>query len=410
MNATFWEVLPRLCAFSGTLCLYGASQMFWFRRIGSILERWLPRRSHRRWVGGGLFLLYALLFAVNFSFRRNFNETPYLSLHHLFITLPFALWNFGSIGGFFLVGLLRFPMLLLRAGRWTWRRVRRQPAREWFSPERRAFLDRSVYVAGTVPFFAGVYGFLHERLDVEVSPVKIVLPRLPREFHGFRVAQLSDVHIGGFMTEAQIRKTAAQVNRLQPDLVALTGDYVTWDPGTQDHVVAALSSLRAPYGVFGCLGNHEIWAGVQDSITELFRKAGVRILRRQNQLLEEGGGRLNLIGVDYQRERVGYLQGLEGLLPLNTATILLSHNPNSFPRAGELGIDLSLSGHTHGGQVSLEFIHPALTCSRFITSYVQGHFRERESQLYVNRGLGTIGFPVRLNAPPEITLFELVRS
>ena len=384
--------------------------MFWFRRIASIVEHWLPRRSHHRWVGAGLFLLYALLFAANYYFRRNFNETTYLSLHHIFITLPFTLWTFGSIGGFFLVGLLRFPILLLRAGRWTWRWVWRQPTVELFSPERRAFLDRSVYAAGTLPFFAGVYGFLHGRLDLEVSPVKIVLSRLPREFHGFRIAQLSDVHIGGFMTEAQIRETAEQVNRLKPDLVALTGDYITWDPGTKKHVVAALSSLRAPYGVFGCLGNHETWSGVEDSITQLFRKAGVRILRNQNQHLQESGVRLNLVGVDYQRERVGYLKGLEGLLHPDVANILLSHNPNSFPRAAELGIDLSLAGHTHGGQINLEFLHPDLTPSRFITPYIQGHFRERESQLYVNRGLGTIGFPVRLNAPPEITLFELVRA
>ena len=129
---------------------------------------------------------------------------------------------------------------------------------------------------------------------------------------------------------------------------------------------------------------------------------------------------LNLIGVDYQtRTRMGppgdgivlrYLQGVEPLVMPDTANILLSHNPNTFDRAAELGIDLSLAGHTHGGQVTLEFISPSISPSRLITSYVRGWFGKPGGQLYVNRGIGTIGVPIRLGSPPEITLFELVRQ
>jgi hypothetical protein len=105
-----------------------------------------------------------------------------------------------------------------------------------------------------------------------------------------------------------------------------------------------------------------------------------------------------------------YLLGVERLMRPDTANILLSHNPNTFDRAAELGIDLSLAGHTHGGQVTLEFIHPSLSPGRLITDYVSGWFQKGSSQLYVNRGIGTIGFPIRLGAPPEITVFELVRE
>ena len=128
------------------------------------------------------------------------------------------------------------------------------------------------------------------------------------------------------------------MNALKPDLVALTGDYGTWDASTQKEVVAALSGLQAPYGVVGCLGNHETWSGVEDSITKLFADDGVRILRKQNRLLQVGGERLNVIGVDYQGERSGYLKGVEKLIASDTTNILLSHNPNSFRRAAELGI------------------------------------------------------------------------
>jgi len=105
-----------------------------------------------------------------------------------------------------------------------------------------------------------------------------------------------------------------------------------------------------------------------------------------------------------------YLEGLERLVMPDTVNILLSHNPNVFDRAAELGIDLSLAGHTHGGQVTLEFVHPKLSPSRLMTPYVQGWFGKPGGQLYVNRGLGTILVPMRLGSPPEITVFELRRE
>jgi predicted MPP superfamily phosphohydrolase len=129
---------------------------------------------------------------------------------------------------------------------------------------------------------------------------------------------------------------------------------------------------------------------------------------------------LNLLGVDYQslRGRMEaprhpadeYLPGVERLLLPDTVNILLSHNPNTFERAADLGIDLSLSGHTHGGQVALELIHSCLAPARLITPYIRGWFQKRDAQLYVNRGIGTITFPIRIGARPEITVFELVRE
>jgi predicted MPP superfamily phosphohydrolase len=129
---------------------------------------------------------------------------------------------------------------------------------------------------------------------------------------------------------------------------------------------------------------------------------------------------LNLVGVDFQSIRtqsppgtrfVGrYLAGVEKLIQPGTANILLSHNPNTFDRAAELGFDLSLAGHTHGGQVTLEYIHPSISPSRLITPYVKGWFAQSGSQLYVNSGIGTMFVPIRVGAPPEITVFELVRE
>jgi predicted MPP superfamily phosphohydrolase len=185
-------------------------------------------------------------------------------------------------------------------------------------------------------------------------------------------------------------------------------------------VVDALAGLKAPFGIFGCLGNHEQWAGVEDSITRRFARHGARMLRHESAAIESSGERINLIGVDYESRapfgppRDGvvkeYLIGVKPLMLPDTTNILLSHNPNTFDRAAELGIDLSLAGHTHGGQVALEYISPDLSPARLITAYVRGWFQKSGSQLYVNRGIGTIFSPVRIGSPPEITLYELKRA
>jgi uncharacterized protein len=160
-------------------------------------------------------------------------------------------------------------------------------------------------------------------------------------------------------------------------------------------VVQALSSLKAPFGVFGCLGNHENLTETQDSITRLFAAVGIHILRQAHMPIEIGHESINLIGADFQSLFGGrydpswppdaYLRGIESLVMPDTANILLSHNPNTFDRAAEMGIDLSLAGHTHGGQVNFEFIHPALSPARLLTPYVKGWFQKGAAQLYVNR-------------------------
>ena len=151
---------------------------------------------------------------------------------------------------------------------------------------------------------------------------------------------------------------------LKPDLIVLTGDFVTFDPRTQGAVVDALSGLKAPFGVFGCLGNHDAWSGVEYSITKLFRQRGVRILRSEAVEIRIQNDAINLIGTDFEsRHRFGpsapvtnLLGNVVPLIARDRVNILLSHNPDTFDRAAELGIDLSMAGHTHGGQAALEFI------------------------------------------------------
>jgi uncharacterized protein len=405
--------------FTLAMMLMVAAQVYWAWRIAA----WIGRRTHalsrRVALGASLAAFYLLMLAYSAGWIGEKHTPIRLTAGAAFLSGPFSWWLACSLAAFLVVAAFRAAVLLARAPSWIARRAAGR-ARELESPARRLFLERTAGLVAAAPFVGGAYGALYGRLNLETPTVRIRIPRLPAAFEGFRIAQLSDIHIGPFMTEQQIRKYAAIANSLRPDLVALTGDYVTWDADTERPVVAALSQLKAPFGVFGCLGNHDAWAGVQDSITELFRQAGVAILRRERAPIARGPDSLNLIGIDYAPARPGDMRahgaetrGLDAIAQLadpHGVNILLSHNPNTFDRAAEFKIDLSLAGHTHGGQAALEFISPEIAPSRLVTPYVAGWFGKPGGQLYVNRGIGTIGTPIRIGAPPEITLFELTRA
>jgi hypothetical protein len=262
-------------------------------------------------------------------------------------------------------------------------------------------------------------------LRYTVQRVDLPVANLPPALDGLRIVQLSDIHIGDFMPASEVRRAVTMANELGADLAVLTGDYVT---GSQDPLrdcVAELGRLRAPLGVWGCNGNHEIYAAVEDRVETLFHRQGMRLLRQDSVRLQWRGANFNLIGVDHQSDfaRFGGRQIMlvdsEHLVRRDMPNILLSHNPNAFPRAAELGIEAVLSGHTHGGQIQIEIVDQSWSPARIITSFVAGHYQlplpsagraERQgksSSLYVNRGLGTIGIPARVGAKPEITLHTL---
>jgi predicted MPP superfamily phosphohydrolase len=304
---------------------------------------------------------------------------------------------------------------------------------ETVNQSRRYFFQAAGVFAGAVPFVSAAYGFVGERLRFEIREVDVPVANLPPALDGLRISQLSDIHIGSYMPVAQVRRAVGMANELHADLTVVTGDFLTGRTDPLEDCVTELSRLRAPLGVWGCNGNHEIYAHAEAEAAALFNRFGMKLLRYENAELKWQGSSLNLIGVDYQRQRGRdgsrslMLAGLEPLVRRDIPNILLSHNPNSFPRAAELGIELSLAGHTHGGQVRVEILDHRWSPAQFFTPYVAGLYRQpllrssllseadaavlphASSFVYVNRGLGTIGAPVRLGVPPEITLLTLRR-
>ena len=405
--------------FFALLLIFIASQIFWIGRILDLGERFITGKPRRAWLAIIAGVVYVFFFAYNLV-RSGIGHIPRAAdprLHSVLIQGAFWWWLVGSWLGFGLVMVFWTVDRAACAEAWVYRRTRKAAAGRAAalnpsaidppSPARRRFFEQTVVAVSTAPFVASAYGLLYGRLDVEVTHRRIRLARLPKAFEGFRIVQLSDLHISPFMPADEIRRCVTMANQLKADLVVLTGDYLGWDPAAQGDVVQALAGLHADYGVFGCLGNHETITQTEESITRLFAARDIRILRQERAPIRLRGETLNLIGVD---DSLKELRVVAPLVMPDTVNILLVHHPSAFDRAVELGIDLTLAGHTHGGQLSLEFIHRGLSLGRLETHYVSGWFEKAGAQLYVNRGIGTTGMPIRLGARPEITVFELVRG
>ena len=243
-----------------------------------------------------------------------------------------------------------------------------------------------------------------EPYQLSVERRAVGLKRLPRRLDGLKVVQLSDIHHGPLTSRAQIERAVEVANSLQPDIVALTGDYVSHERKYVQPCAEMLGRLRARRGVYAVLGNHDNWVDAE-LVTDLFRAEGIRVLKNEGLRFEDRGASFWLAGVD------DTMVGLEDL-PLALAgsrdeelKLLLAHNPVILRRAARAGVDLVLSGHTHGGQVAWRNERSA--SGRVRRRILRGLARRGETQIYVTRGLGTVVLPVRYGCPPEVTLLTL---
>jgi predicted MPP superfamily phosphohydrolase len=241
-----------------------------------------------------------------------------------------------------------------------------------------------------------------------VRQVDVPIADLPPAFEGYRVAHVSDLHCGPFASGARVASWVAHVNRLQPDMVAATGDFIAGGGAFVEALATALAGLRAPDGVFACMGNHDYFTDGEVLVGALER-AGLSMLRNRGVTLRRDDASLYLAGVDDTwTSRDDLNRALAGK-PEGVPVVLLAHDPALFPSAALRQVDLTLSGHTHGGQVGIPFMARKWNLARVLTPFTTDLYAEGESLLYVNRGLGTTGPPVRLGVPPEIAVLTLRR-
>ncbi|HEY7099989.1 MAG TPA: metallophosphoesterase [Terriglobales bacterium] len=286
-----------------------------------------------------------------------------------------------------------------------------------FSLNRRKFLKTSALTVGAGAVGVVGDGWLGEPVRPRLTRLEIPLKRLPATLDGMTIAQLSDFHYDEEFTVIPIRKAIAIVNGLHPDLIVLTGDFVTIPPlaeyipiaklaaHTAEPCADILSQLRSKLGSYAVLGNHDSDSDGPRVIGAL-QSRGITVLTNRSVPIEHGGGRLWLAGIADALVGTPDLPATLGQVPNGEPVVLLAHEPDFADEAAKHAIDLQLSGHSHGGQVRLPIIG-APFLPDLARKYPWGLYQVGPTTLYTNSGLGTIRIPVRINAPPEVTLFTL---
>ncbi len=244
---------------------------------------------------------------------------------------------------------------------------------------------------------------MDEANSLSLERVTITLDRLPKALDGFKIVQLSDTHHSPFTGIEHIKRAVKIANRLRPDIFLLTGDYVSHEREYIAPVAAVLGKLKSKYGTYACLGNHDHWTDA-DLVTHLFRGEGINMLINEGLRIEAPKASFWLAGVDdYMVGKTDLPAAMKGSYP-DEMKLLLAHNPIIFREAARMGIDLTLSGHTHGGQVKVRDDAKRLFPQRKLKA---GLYYRKNSQIYITRGIGTVVVPMRYRCPPEISLLEL---
>lgn len=244
---------------------------------------------------------------------------------------------------------------------------------------------------------------------ITVETVQVPLCHLHPALEGFKIVQLSDLHFLPYTPLSLIQRAIACAHQLQPDLIVLTGDYVTHEAETIFGMTDELASLNARYGVFAILGNHDARAG-RAIVSRAIEETGITLLHNEGITFDVGHSQLALAGVDDCLWGRPDLKAALARRPTDALTILLAHEPDVIDKFSTDGrVDLQLSGHTHGGQVRLPFFGtPVLP--KLGEKYVHGLYRVNNSWLYTNRGIGMVGLPIRFGAHPEVTELILCKG
>jgi uncharacterized protein len=332
----------------------------------------------------------------------------YGALVTVYLLVKLVVWGIGELGG-----------VLSRARKDTAPPREPLPAtvRESFRApgsllSRRRFLARATYTYAGAGVALSTYGIWSAYRLPQVTRRTLVFPDLPQGLDGLTLLHLSDLHAGIHLGEDAMQEIVAQANTLRPDLIVQTGDMIDISRSYIPPYVRAFRELSAPLGVVTVLGNHDRYTGEREVIQGC-RDAGQVFVQNGCHMIERNGAALALLGIDDPHswkvddpQPGDVARALSAAPPASQAFhVLLAHRPGAWDTAAARGIPLTLAGHIHGGQFYLPLI--GWSAGSMITKYVMGHFQRGNSQLYVSRGIGVVGVPIRVFTPPEIELFEL---
>ncbi len=276
-----------------------------------------------------------------------------------------------------------------------------------FSQSRRDFFKKLTPAVPGVLFGYTLFGNLRYTYAREISRHVIKTNNISREFDGFTFVHLTDVHAGIHMKRKALDELVENINSIDKHIIFLTGDYVDFNHSYTKEFVQAFNKLKHPeHGVFACMGNHEIYNGYE-TMAKTLTNCGFHVLRNSHKLIKKSGKNLVICGVeDLSTGKCNVADALSGTP--HGYKILLCHQPNLFNEfSKKYDFDLMLSGHTHGGQINIIDIKGLrIAPSYLITDYLKGFYKENGKLLYVNRGYGVTGLPIRINADPEIAVMK----
>jgi uncharacterized protein len=293
---------------------------------------------------------------------------------------------------------------------------------------RSGFIIKAGLIIASIPFFSMIYGMAFNAYNYKIRRIKLILPDLPGSFDGFRIVQVSDIHTGSFLSTEPLARAVSIINEQKPDVVFFTGDLVNYNHKEALNYVDTLKKIEAKHGVFSIFGNHDYgdyskWdnpAEKENDILELknvHKRAGWNLLWDEHHDIEQEGEKITVIGVQncsaHGFSNYGSLEKATKDISYSAVNILLSHDPshwrkeviNKYPK-----IDLTLSGHTHGMQFGVEVPGFKWSPVQYVYKEWAGMYQEKNQYLYVNRGLGFIGYPGRVGILPEITVLELKKN
>ncbi len=394
-----------------------AAQWFLYKQAVRFVKS-LP--SSPSWVKGGVPWVFGFF---------NFFFLPLLFIHPYFrnfprwimycIVYPIYVWEAATFFVFIVLSIIRILRLPFDAVFHIGKRispinekiiVMKSTANfERFDDSRRAFLKTGAVALSAYSFIGATKGLI-DRNDYDIIERTVRIQNLPDEFKGFTIGLMSDIHSSVFMTKPEMDDYVAALNNLKTDIIFVPGDFVNSQTEEVYPFVEAFSSLRAPYGVYGCLGNHDYYADV-DIVAKEVDSCGIKLLRNDAVKILKGNSFINLIGVDdipINGKPDPYLERALSSIQNPNPRILLCHKPYYLETFASHNIDLTLAGHTHGGQIVFAKVGNLIVCpAALFSKYVWGLYEFGNSQMYVTRGIGTVGVPFRINCPPEITKITL---
>ncbi|HEY5610188.1 MAG TPA: metallophosphoesterase [Thermoanaerobaculia bacterium] len=260
-----------------------------------------------------------------------------------------------------------------------------------------------------IPFaFLRKLGAHNDVYDLEVTVHEVAIDDLPMAFDGYKIAFLSDTHVAPFMRRDLYREIVAQIRKRETDLVLLGGDYVTWKRHIPLMAELLIGDMQPPDGIYGVLGNHDYWAGAQ-AVIDALRSRDVRFLVNQSVELARGDAVIDLVGIDEVYRGDPDLEKAFTNVPGDRPCLGVSHHPDIIDWIGNHRFDLLVCGHTHGGQIRVPYFGALVVPSRHESKYAAGFFRERNTLMYVGRGIGAVP-PIRILCKPELPLFILRRN